>query len=96
VATPPAEAGILMGVTRAAVLFLAERLGMEVAEEPITPERLLAADECFLTGTGAEIIAAIRVDGKPVGSGTVGPVTQQLLAEYRKFIHTDEVIPYIA
>ena len=96
VATPPAEAGILMGVTRAAVLFLSKRLGMEVAEEPITPERLLTADECFLTGTGAEIIAAIRVDGKPVGSGTVGPVTQQLLAEYRQFIHTDEVIPYLA
>ena len=94
--TPPPDASILLGITRATVLYLAQKRGIETAEETILPERLLAADECFLTGTGAEIIAATSVDGKPIGTGRVGPMTEALLGDYRAFILTDEKVPYTA
>ena len=86
VATPPVEAGILAGITRKVVMRLADKLGIPLAEKDITVEQLYAADECFLTGTAAEVIAVTRVDGKTIGDGKVGPVTRKLLAAFREYI----------
>jgi branched-chain amino acid aminotransferase len=90
VKTPPPEDNILHGITRQVVLELARELGMETREESFTPEDLLAADECFLTGTGAEVIAVTSVDGKPIGTGKPGPVTDRLLTAFREYIATGD------
>ena len=86
VMTPPLDAGILPGITRAIVLRLAQEQGFDNAEETISPDRLYEADECFLTGTAAEIIGVTKIDDRQIGTGTVGPITQQLLAAFRKLI----------
>jgi len=88
--TPPLDAGILGGITRAVVLVLAGRNGIPGAEENIDPERLYAADEVFLTGTAAEVIAVTRVDGRIIGDGKPGPITARLLAAFREFIRSGE------
>ena len=92
--TPPAEAGILLGITRNVVLHLCHRLGLPAAEQAIRPEDLRAADECFLTGTAAEVIAVTQVDGQTIGDGQVGPVTRKLLDAFRAFTQSDEELPY--
>lgn len=89
-ATPQADAGILMGITRGVVMRLAGKLGIEVTEGSITPDDLYAADECFLTGTAAEVISVTRIDGHVIGDGKPGPVTRRLLAAYREFIASGE------
>jgi len=78
VVTPPPEAGMLLGVTRGAVMEVARARGYEVREELFTVEEVLAADECFLTGTGAEIVSVTSVDGQTMGDGRCGPVTDDL------------------
>jgi len=90
VATPGRDAGILMGITRGIVIRLAAKLGMEVTERDISPDDLYAADECFLTGTAAEVISVTRIDGHVIGDGKPGPVTRKLLAAFREFIASDE------
>jgi len=80
VVTPPAEAGILLGITRGVVMHLARKMELGVLEENFTPAELLAADECFLTGTAAEIIAVIKVGQKPLGEGQPGPITKKRTA----------------
>jgi len=92
--TPPAEAGILLGITRSAVMHLAARVGINVSEQRLVSEDLYAADECFLTGTGAEVISVTSIDGKQIGDGSVGPATRKLLAAFREFILTDEQVEY--
>ncbi|MBN1554316.1 MAG: branched-chain-amino-acid transaminase [Phycisphaerae bacterium] len=94
VKTPPPDACILLGVTRGVVLHLARREGLPVEETQIAPQDVLEADECFLTGTGAEVIAVTKVDDKTIGDGKVGPITRQLLTAFRAFVHTDEEVPY--
>jgi len=94
VVTPPAEAGILLGVTRAVVLHLCGKLGVDAAERDVTPGELYQADECFLTGTAAEVIAVTRIDGATLGDGKAGPVTRKLLAAFREFIRSGETIHY--
>jgi len=84
VITPPPEADILVGVTRKVVMELAEKLGIPFQERTVTPDQLHAADECFLTGTGAEVIAVTQVDGRAIGSGKPGPITNRLLAAFRE------------
>ncbi len=86
VVTPPLAASILPGITRAFVIRIAGQLGLDVAEETVTVERLRAADECFLTGTAAEVIAVTRIDEDPVGDGAAGPITQKLNAAFREHI----------
>jgi len=81
--TPPLSAGALHGITRGVVLELARENGMAVSEPNLTRYDLFNADECFLTGTGAEIIAVVEIDGRTVGNGKPGPVTRQLVAQYR-------------
>ncbi|MFK8113992.1 MAG: branched-chain-amino-acid transaminase [Rubripirellula sp.] len=84
--TPPIEAGILEGITRNAVLELAQELGIETAQIPLTRHDIYIADECFLTGSAAEVIAAVKLDDRPIGSGKPGPITQQLNAAFRKLV----------
>jgi branched-chain amino acid aminotransferase len=81
--TPPLSAGALYGITRGVVMDLAKGLGMAVAEPNLTRYDVFNADECFLTGTGAEIIPVVKVDGRVIGSGKPGPVTKKLVQQYR-------------
>jgi branched-chain amino acid aminotransferase len=76
--TPPVSAGILSGITRNTVITLARAAGIRVIERDLPRETLYFADEVFMVGTAAEITPLRSVDGKPVGSGTPGPVTCQL------------------
>jgi branched-chain amino acid aminotransferase len=80
--TPPLAAGALYGVTRAVVMDLAKISGIDVAEPDLTRYDLYNADECFLTGTGAELIPVTKIDGRVIGSGVPGPMTQKLVGEY--------------
>lgn len=80
--TPPAEAGILEGITRRAVIGLAQDAGLEVRETPLTRHDIYIAEECFLTGTAAEVIAVVSLDGRTIGEGQPGPITQDL---HRRF-----------
>jgi branched-chain amino acid aminotransferase len=76
--TPPKDAGILEGVTRNVVLELAAKLGIPTQEVTMTRHDIYTADECFLTGSAAEVIAVTECDGRVIGSGKQGPVTKQL------------------
>lgn len=76
--TPPKDAGILDGVTRNAVIELALKAGIPFEEVTMTRYEVYTADECFLTGTAAEIIAVTKCDSRPIGSGKPGPVTKKL------------------
>jgi branched-chain amino acid aminotransferase len=76
--TPPTHAGILEGITRATVIELAHAANVPVREMTLTRHDVYAADECFLTGTGAEVIPAVKCDGRPIGTGKPGPITRQL------------------
>ncbi|MBA3314416.1 MAG: branched-chain-amino-acid transaminase [Planctomycetota bacterium] len=82
--TPPADAGILEGITRNAVMRLAREAGMDVREPTMTRHDIYTADECFLTGTAAEIVPVVSLDGRPIGNGEPGPVTRDLLSRFRK------------
>lgn len=81
--TPPLSVGILEGVTRNSVIQLAGELGIQVKEELFTRHDLYTADECFLTGTAAELIPVIQVDGREIGDGVPGPLFKQLLESFR-------------
>jgi len=89
VVTPPVAAGILIGVTRKVTLGLCEKLSIPAEEKDFRLEELLGADEVFLTGTAAEIIAVTKVDGTVIGSGKAGPVTRKLLGAFREFIRAE-------
>jgi branched-chain amino acid aminotransferase len=83
--TPPCDAGILEGITRNCVMRLAREAGLEVREPALTRYDLFAADECFLTGTAAEVISVVKLDGRLIGTGKPGPVTQKLRAKFQAF-----------
>ncbi len=82
--TPPPDAGILAGITRNAVMKLAAADGIPVAERTLTRHDIFIADECFLTGTAAEVIPVTSLDGRTIGTGKPGPVTERLLVLFRK------------
>jgi branched-chain amino acid aminotransferase len=82
--TPPLSSGALHGVTRAVVMELARQNGLTVSEPNLTRYDLFIADECFLTGTGAEIIPVVKIDARVIGSGQPGPVTAKLVAQYHQ------------
>lgn len=81
--TPPLSAGALYGVTRQVVMDLAQHAQIPVSEPNLTRYDLFNADECFLTGTGAEIVPVVKIDGRVIGSGKPGPITRKLVADYR-------------
>ena len=80
--TPPLSAGALYGITRQVVMELAEEEGLSVSEPNLTRYDLFNADECFLTGTGAEIVPVVKIDGRVVGTGKPGPITRKLETDY--------------
>ncbi len=87
--TPPTSAGILVGVTRNVVMELAaEKLGVKVVERNFPRYDLYSADEVFLTGTGAEVIAGVKIDGRVIGKGVAGPMTKQLIKHFREYANT--------
>ncbi|WP_079480548.1 branched-chain-amino-acid transaminase [Halobacillus salinus] len=87
--TPPTYLGALEGITRNAIMDLARKKGYEVKEQPFTRHDVYVADEVFLTGTAAEVIAAVEVDQREIGDGKPGVVTSHLLSEFRKVTTTD-------
>ena len=84
ISTPPNEAGILEGITRDAVIELAREAGIEVLEAPLTKHDVYIADECFLTGTAAEVVPVVKVDSRPIGGGVPGPVTRDLMDRFHR------------
>jgi branched-chain amino acid aminotransferase len=84
--TPPPDAGILEGITRNAVMDLAREAGIDCREATLTRHDLYTADECFLTGTAAEVIPVVDIDGRMIGPGTPGPVTQQLTTAFHALV----------
>ena len=88
--TPPADAGILEGITRNAVIGLAQDAGIPFEESTMTRHDIYVAEECFLTGTAAEVIAVVSLDGREIGDGKPGPVTQDLLKRFRQLTRETE------
>lgn len=87
--TPPAWCGGLEGVTRDKVMQLGRELGMEVAETVMTRYEIWTADEAFLTGTAAEVIAVVELDKRLIGDGKPGPATKKLIKAYRDFVNSN-------
>ena len=82
--TPPIYAGGLRGITRQVVFEICREKGIPIREMELTRYDLYVADECFLTGTAAEVIAAIKLDTRVIGDGKPGRVTQQIVARFRE------------
>ena len=82
--TPTSASGILHGITRSRVLKLAEELGYDVHERDITPYELLNADEVFLTGTLAEVVPVVKIQGVLIGDGKPGPVTREIIKGFQR------------
>lgn len=87
--TPPKFLGILEGVTRNAVIDVAKEASIEVREEVFTAHDLYNADEVFLTGTAAEVIPVVRIDGRSVGDGTPGAMSRQLISAFHELTKWD-------
>jgi branched-chain amino acid aminotransferase len=84
--TPTVVDGILEGVTRQTMLDLCVKLNVPHEERTLQKHDLYVADECFLTGTGAEVMPVTKIDGRVVGSGSAGPVTKRLIEAFHKFV----------
>lgn len=87
--TPPAYLGILEGITREAIIELASREGIPLKEVPFTRHDLYVSEECFLTGTAAEVIPVIEVDQRLIGSGKPGPITKKLIKLFRDLTQSE-------
>jgi branched-chain amino acid aminotransferase len=85
--TPPAEAGSLEGVTQGVVIRLAKEENFEVVEKNLTRFDLYVCDEFFLTGTAAEVIGIVEIDGRLIGDGKPGPITKLLRKKFFKYAH---------
>lgn len=88
--TPDAATGALRGITRMVVMRLARHMGIEVHEGFYTLHDVYNADECFLTGTGAEVAPIVEVDLRPIGDGKPGPITWKLIDAFRAYTQTPE------
>ena len=87
--TPPLDAGSLRGITRGAVIDLAAKLNLPCREQALTRYDLWTAEECFLTGTAAEVIPCVEVDHRSVGSGQPGEMTKRFISRFREKVTTD-------
>jgi len=85
--TPPVEAGALEGITRGVVIRLAKEENLEVVEKNLTRFDLYICDEFFLTGTAAEVIGIVDIDGRVIGDGKPGPITRLLRKKFFKYAH---------
>ena len=88
--TPPIEAGALGGITRGVVIRLAEEDGIGTVEKNLTKFDLYTCDELFLTGTAAEVIGIVEIDGRVISSGKPGPITKLLRKKFFKYAHGKE------
>lgn len=86
--TPPRHAGILKGIKRGVALEIAEEMNLEVREELFTRYDLYNADECFLTGTAAEVIPVVEVDGREIGDGSPGAYTGKIITRFREIANS--------
>ncbi len=86
--TPAEESGILLGVTRGVVLELAQTAGIPTRQTNLTRYDLYTADECFLTGTGAEIVPVVSVDNRSIGDGKPGAMTRRLTDAFHQYVRT--------
>jgi branched-chain amino acid aminotransferase len=84
IVTPPVTAGALRGITRSVAFEIAEELGFKTLKADITRHDIYAADECFLTGTAAEIIPVVKADGRMIGNGKPGPITTRIIVRFRE------------
>jgi branched-chain amino acid aminotransferase len=84
--TPPADAGILEGITRNAVMELAASAGIPYREQTLTRHDLYTADECFLTGTAAEVVPVVEIDGRVIGNGTPGEISRRLKDDFHRLV----------
>ncbi|MFA7677560.1 MAG: aminotransferase class IV, partial [Candidatus Omnitrophota bacterium] len=89
--TPPQCMGTLRGITRDAVLEIARKLKIPTHEHVLTRHELYISDECFLTGTAAEIVPVVKVDGRSIGQASPGSVTKKIMSEFRKATKTQGV-----
>lgn len=92
--TPPVYLGALKGITRGVIIEVAKKLGYPMEEQPFTLHDVYSADELFFTGTAAEVVPVIKVDGRVIGEGKPGPITLHLLEEFRKVVTQDGVKIY--
>lgn len=86
--TPPLEAGALYGITRQTAIDIATSMGMTVTEPNLTRYDLYNADECFLTGTAAEVMPVVKIDGRTIGNGQPGPKTRRIVELYQNLTTT--------
>jgi branched-chain amino acid aminotransferase len=84
--TPLPTDGILKGITRDVVIELCGKLGIPCTEQTLQRHDLYISQECFLTGTAAEVIAVTRIDGRPVGDGEPGPITRRLVDAFHAYV----------
>ncbi|MCM8821685.1 MAG: branched-chain-amino-acid transaminase [Candidatus Omnitrophica bacterium] len=89
--TPPIFAGALDGITRDAVIQLGKEMGLNVEEKLLTRYDLYNADECFLSGTAAEIVPVTLIDGRKIGSGKIGNLTKKIREKFHQLTHTDGI-----
>ena len=82
--TPAASQGALAGITRSTIIDIARDLAIPERDANLTRYDIWCADECFLTGSGAEVIPVVKLDGRVIGTGQPGPVTKRILAEFRR------------
>lgn len=84
--TPPTSSGALAGITREVVIKIARELGIPVHKKEMTRYNIYTADECFLTGTAAEIIPVVKLDQRVIDKGSPGPVTRRLIECFQQLI----------
>ncbi len=84
IVTPPVTAGALRGITRSVAFEIATELGFKTLKADITRHDIYTADECFLTGTAAEIIPVVKADGRLIGNGKPGPITARIITRFRE------------
>jgi len=84
IVTPAASHGALKGITRSTIFDIAQELGIAIREADVTRYDLWCADECFLTGSGAEVIPVVKLDGREIGPGRPGPVTRRVMEAFRR------------
>jgi branched-chain amino acid aminotransferase len=82
--TPPITAGALQGITRSVVFDIAGEFDLKVVEADFTRHDIFVSDECFLTGTAAEIVPVVKADGRIIGNGKPGPITMRIVARFRE------------
>jgi len=92
--TPPIWIGVLKGITRHTVMDLAQEEGIPVEEEIFTPVALYSSEECFLTGTAAEVMPVTKIDGRVIGDGIPGPITKKLMMKFRELTQKEGIPIY--